>query len=243
MTPFARPVVLALAAFLLVPASSRAQLEGAADGISALKKQYAGAAQKPADAAPAVEPSKLRASLDVVGKAGLKASDLIDASPDGMNWLPANIADFGPAITAASGAVETLHQKYPSAVADAYGSGTMTNIEDTFKLFGGGRLERGCISHQGVTFDAVKGALGAKSSLVVKKIRIGTVLQHNAVIIYPKPADVVAADADKLAAHWKRTGVIFDGWLRQKSDPAKMTYLFKDWISFGNRPRLLNDDE
>jgi hypothetical protein len=237
----------ALAACLLAPGPSSAQTEGDAQaGIAALKNRYSGGAQKAAlpDASAPVDPARLRASADVIGKAGIKMSDLIDASDAGMGWTVRNVADLGPAVTKASDAVEALHQKYPSAVAEAYHWGTATNLEDTFKTFDGKHhLERGCISHQEVTFDAVNGALGRDSSLVVKKIRIGTAFQHNAVIVYPKPGADVAADPDKLAAHWKRTGVIFDGWVTQRSDPDKMTYLFKKWISFGDRPRLVGDYE
>jgi hypothetical protein len=228
MAPRARP--FALAALLVFPAFARAQSEADARArIGALKDRFPPAAQKPSEAAPA-DPAKYRASADAIAKAGIPISVLIDGSDAGMGWTATNVADFGPAIAAAGGAVKTLHLKYPSAVADAYGSGTMTNIEDTFKLFGGGNLERGCLSHQAVTFGAVKPAL-ANSSLEVKKIRIGTVLPHNAVIVFPKGGD------------WKKAGVVFDGWLRQKSEPDKMTYLFRKWIGFGGRPRLLGDDE
>ena len=242
MAPLARPVLLAV--LLLAPAVLSAQTENdARAGLAALKAKYAAAgAQRPAEAPAAAASAKVRASQEAIQRAGIPLSTLIDASDEGMGWSVDIVKDFGPAIDAASKAVNDLHIKYPSAVADAYGSGTMTNIEDTFKLFGGGNLERGCISHQTVTFDAVSPVLHV-SSLVVRKIRIGTALQHNAVVVFPKPDAAVAADADKLKAHWKRTGVIFDGWIRQKSDPAKMTYLFKKWISFGDRPRLLRDDE
>jgi hypothetical protein len=245
MAPLSRPVLLA--ALVLAPVRLLAQPEDQARAdMAALKARYSAAgAQHPADAgAPvaAADPSKVRASQAAIQQAGLPISTLIDASDEGMGWSVANVADFGPAIPAASAAIRDLYAKHPSAVADAYGMGSMTNIEDTFKLFGGGNLERGCISHQTTTFEAVQPVL-RNGSMVIRKIRIGTVLQHNAVIVFPKPSDAVAADPDKLTAHWKRTGVIFDAWLRQKSDPAKMTYLFKKWISFGDRPRLLRDDE
>lgn len=197
------------------------------------------------DAAPAVDVEKLRASQATIASAGIPIYTLIDGSDQGMQWSPRNVADFGPAIAAASKAVADLHAKYPSAVADAYGNGTMTNIEDTFKLFGGGNLERGCISHQTVTFDAVSSAL-RKSSLVVRKIREESTLAfpHNAVIVFPKPSAEVAADPKQLEAYWRRTGVVFDGWKRQKSDSDKMTYLFKDWYrKLDVNAHLIGDDE
>jgi hypothetical protein len=189
--------------------------------------------------------AKTRASQAEIQKAGIPIYTLIDGSDQGMQWSAQNVADFGPAIEAASKAVAKLHAQYPSAVADAYGNGAMTNLEDTFKLFGGGNLERGCISHQSVTFDAVKPVL-AGTSLVVRKVReLSTgAFPHNAVIVFPQPSEEVAADPKKLEAHWRRSGVVFDGWKRQKSDPDKMTYLFKDWYGYVDlHVHLIGDDE
>ena len=122
-----------------------------------------------AAADPAIDPEKLRASAEAIGKTRVQMYDLIDQSDQGMQWTPSNVADLGEALKAASKAVAELHAAHPSAVADAYGNGSMTNIEDTFKLFGGGNLERGCISHQATTFDAVKPLL-AKSTLIISTV-------------------------------------------------------------------------
>lgn len=182
-------------------------------------------------AAPApIDPEKARASMATLGKTKIPVYELIDQSDQGMQWSPRNVADVGVALEAGSKAIAALYAAHPSAVADAYGNGTITNIEDTMKLFGGGKLERGCISHQDTTFYAIAPTL-AKSSLVVKKIRIGTVLQHNAVVIYPDGKD------------WKQSGIIFDSWLKQKADLGRSVYTLKKWISFGDRARLLKDDE
>ena len=165
----------------------------------------------------AVDSAKVRAGHEAFNRARIPVYKVIDASEKGMNWSVQNMADFGPLVQAASDAVARLHARYPSATADAYGNGTMTNIEDTFKLFGGGNLERGCISHQSETFGALQPLL-VKKSLVVKKIRYGLPpTQHNAVIVFPAGTD------------WKYTGVVFDAWLKQKSDPDKMVYLYEDW--------------
>lgn len=177
-----------------------------------------------------IDPDKARKSMDTINKTKIPMYELIDQSDQGMQWSPQNIADVGEALEAGSKAIAQLYAAHPSAVADAYGSGTMTNIEDTAKYFGGGNLERGCISHQQTTFGAAAPKL-MKSSLIIKKIRIGTVLQHNAVIIYPDGKD------------WKQSGIVFDSWLRQKSDLGRSIYTFKNWVSFGDRPRLLKDDE
>ncbi|MDP3543190.1 MAG: hypothetical protein Q8T11_12050 [Elusimicrobiota bacterium] len=179
---------------------------------------------------PAVDPAKLRASHATIAKTSIPLYELVDQSDQGMQWSMRNTADVGEALEAASRAIATLYARHPSAVADAYGNGTMTNIEDTMKLFGGGDLERGCISHQFRTFDAASARL-AGSSLTVKKVRIGTILQHNAVVIFPTGKD------------WKQSGIVLDAWLKQKADLARSVYTFKDWVSFGDRPRLLKDDE
>ncbi len=181
-------------------------------------------------AEPSVNPAKLRASREIIAETMIPIHELTDQSYQGMQWSLVNAADFGPVLTAASAAVKKLHEQYPSATADAYGNGMMTNIEDTARLFGNGKLERGCISHQSITFDAIKPLL-TNSSLTVKKIRVGLLLQHNAVIVYPT------------GKAWRHSGVIFDAWQRQKSDLHRMVYTFKSWTTFGDRARLLNDDE
>jgi len=177
-----------------------------------------------------IDPAKARASIDTINKTKIPMYELLDQSDQGMQWSAQNMADVGAALEAESKAIAALYAAHPSAVADAYGNGTMTNIEDTMKLFGGGNLERGCISHQQTSFDAASPAL-EKSSLTVKKIRIGTVLQHNAVVIYPSDKD------------WQKSGIIVDHWLKQKADLARGVYTFKNWVSFGDRARLLKDDE
>ncbi|MEK7390435.1 MAG: hypothetical protein AAB036_12155 [Elusimicrobiota bacterium] len=176
------------------------------------------------------DPQKLKSARELLSATAVPHHELLDPSNQGMKWSLRNVADLGPILLAARGAVADLHVRNPSAVADAYGNGVMTNIEDTLKLFGEGALERGCVSHQSVTFDAVKPA-AKDSSLQVKKIRIRTVFQHNAVIVFPKGSD------------WKQSGVVLDGWIRQKSDLDKMVYAFRKWVGFGDRPRLIDDDE
>lgn len=134
--------------------------------VPALAQSTAGPAAQP------YPPEKVRWAHQEIGRSGLDLYKLIDMSNHGMRWTTANLVEFAEMIKPASRAVAALHARHPSATADAYGNGTMTNIEDSFKLFGGGNLERGCISHQQTTFDA---------------------------------------------------------WLRQKSDPDRMTYLYEKW--------------
>jgi hypothetical protein len=224
MAPLSRLAVLVLAAFLLVPRAARAQTEGETrSGMAALKARFPAAAQKPAE--PAADPAKLRASATIIDKAGLPMSELIDASDKGMGWTPKNIADLGPAITAASRAVEKLQNENPSAVgATFYGGGTMVNLDESIKwatgLWGGSDLKRGCVSHQGVTLAAVRPVL-KDSSLDVRAVFVmRKVGPHHAVLVFPKGSD------------WKKTAVVLDGWIHQESAPNRMTYLFKDWYGF-----------
>jgi hypothetical protein len=107
----------------------------------------------------------------VLGK--LTSEDLIK-----MGYTDQNIKDLSKGIEKGSGAVKQLHEQYPSAVGDAYGSGTMTNIEDSAKGAGSAikygfkwlgskvgitdpptediyRVKRGCESHQDVTINAM----------------------------------------------------------------------------------------
>jgi hypothetical protein len=227
MAPLSRPAAAALAVLLLAPAVLRAQTEqDARAGMSALKDRYAGGAQKPAEsAAPgaaAIDPAKLRASADTITKAAIPMSELIDASDSGMGWKPANVADLGPAIEAASRAVRKLHDENPSNVsATFYGGGTMVNLEESIKyatgLWGGSDLKRGCVSHQNVTLNAVEPVLRGSSLEVHGVFVIRKVTGHHAVIVFPKGTD------------WKKSGVVLDGWIHQESEPSRMTYLFKNW--------------
>lgn len=220
MAPLARPALLAI--LLLAPSALCAQTEADAQaGMAALKARYSAAgAQQPAAAAP--DPAKLRASHAEIQKAGIAIATLIDASPEGMNWSPNNVADLGPAIEAASRAVERLHEENPSNVsATFYGNGTMTNLEDSIKwatgLWGGSQMKRGCVSHQSVTLSAVRPALKDSSLEVSGVFVVRKITGHHAVIVFPKGTD------------WKRTGVVLDGWIHQESEPSRMTFLFKDW--------------
>jgi hypothetical protein len=228
MAPLARPVLLA--ALVLAPVRLFAQPEDQARAdMAALKARYSAAgAQRPAEAAAAapaaspVDPVKLRASHDAIQKAGIPIATLIDGSPEGMNWSPANVADLGPAIAAASRAVEKLHDENPSNVAATfYGNGTMTNLEESIKwstgLWGGSEMKRGCVSHQNATLSAVSPVLKDSSLAVSGVFVVRKVTGHHAVIVYPKGTD------------WKRTGVVLDGWIHQESEPSRMTFLFKDW--------------
>lgn len=231
MAPLSRPALLAV--LLLSPAILRAQSdpEGEAQalsGMKALKGRYNGAVQIPADAVAAAAPdgsadlAKLRASSDEIRKAGIPIVGLTGAPPQGMGWNLRNIADLGPAIEAASRAVEKLHEDNPSNVsATFYGNGSMVNLEDSIKwatgLWGGSDLKRGCVSHQTVTYNAVAPLLN-KSSLEVHGVFVvRKVTGHHAVIVFPRGTD------------WKQTGVVLDGWIHQESAPDRMTYLFKDW--------------
>ena len=218
MAPLARPALLA--AFLLAPAVLCAQTQADAEaGMAALKQKYAAAgAQRPADsAAPAaVDPARLAESKKVIASAGI--------APEKAGWTDRNLADLGPAITAASAAVEKLYGENDSAVGRMpYGNGTMVNLEESIgaatHLWPSDDFRRGCVSHQNVTLNAVRpvlkdSTLEAHGVYVVRKVT-----PHHAVIVFPKGTD------------WKKTGVILDAWIHQQWAPNRMTYTFPDWYS------------
>lgn len=221
------------AALLLPPAAARAAEADLQDikitPMVPSSKQQRAQVEAMANAA---RTHQARASMEAIKGANLSTTQLLNT--EGMNWNFENVRDLGPLIKAASDAISALHAKHPSAVADAYRNkyiktGSLTNIEDTFKLFGGGDKERGCISHQNVTYDALL-PLTEGTTLEVHKIRIGAILQHNAVIVIPKGTDWTEAK-----------GLVFDAWLYQDSQPDKMTFLYSDWISWGDLPRLVDN--
>ncbi|MCX5794628.1 MAG: hypothetical protein NTY77_03925 [Elusimicrobia bacterium] len=196
-------------------------LSGIRQGADQLKQSQQGQAQTARTAQLAQEQAYRRA-LSSLLEADLAPSDLRD-----HGWQDRDLPALAEAVRLASLAVQKLHAQHPSAVADAYGSGTMTNIEDSFKLFAGGNLERGCISHQSETIAALA---GLRSALEVKKLMIGKGMEHHAVIVYPKGAD------------WKRAGMVLDGWPNQSAVPKKMTFTIGQWQSkfFALRYLMLN---
>lgn len=220
MAPLARPAFLAV--LLLAPGLARAQMQATQDDIANLKKKYSMLgmqaplvpAATPVSVAAVVDPALLAASKAVVASAGI--------APEKVGWTDQNIADLGPAIKAASAAVKKLHADVDSPVGDTfYGNGTMVNLEQSIgaatRLWPYNDYKRGCVSHQNVTIAAVAPIL-AKTSLVASDIGVMRgVGPHHAVIVFPRGTD------------WKKTGVIFDGWIHQESAPNRMTYLFKDW--------------
>ena len=57
-----------------------------------------------------------------------------------------------------------------------------------------------------------------------KPLKIGKVLEHHAVVAYPKPPEEVRKDPAQFEDWWKSKGVVLDGWKNQSSEPDKMTY-------------------
>ena len=130
-----------------------------------------------------------------------------------------NIRDLQKGVTAASAGIDRMYDKHPSDVGAVYHSGTMTNLEDSAKfLFGKGELDRGCLSHQQTTLEAVR-SQGASDTMDYKPVVIGWGMEHHAVVAYPKGTD------------WQKTGVVLDAWKNQDPAPDKMTYTIDDWKS------------
>lgn len=160
-----------------------------------------------------------RNGVETLQKTGLKMADLY-----ALGYTADNIIDLGNSISEASKGIKQLHQKNPSAVGDAYSSGTMTNLEDTAKKwFSDGKLQRGCVAHQRATKEAIaKLQNRPKFSMEVKGIVVYQPLPHHAVVLYPKGA----------AKEWRKKGIVLDAWKTQSPDVKKMTYTYDDWDGF-----------
>lgn len=143
--------------------------------------------------------------------AALPMDRLMDGS-----YRPDQLVELAYAIRLAGERVREWHLRYPSPAGEFWKNGTMANMEQTaFMLAGAGRLERGCLEHQRVTYEALTALKGGP--LEIRKIVIGAGLEHHAVVVFPRDAD------------WRETGVVLDGWRKQSSAPQEMTQAFPDW--------------
>ena len=118
-------------------------------------------------------------------------------------------------------------QKYPSAVADAYHNGTVSNINETLKnLLGYGKangegenFERGCVAMQGAAMAAVAPLVSKPDSLwVAERVVVGNGMEHHAVSLHRKGQDL-------------KSGVMLDAWIAQTSDPSRAVFSYDDWAS------------
>ncbi len=166
--------------------------------------------------------------LRVLEQAKLSPTDLAS-----RGWTPEQIHSLARAILIGSVAVSRLHAEYPSAVADAYKNtwwhldAELTNLEQSAEagiaeISGNAQakaaeFKRGCLAHQ----QAVYAALSRQSlpRVEVRKIMIGTGLEHHAVVVFPAGGD------------WSRAGVVLDGWLNQSAQIGKMTFPVRAWES------------
>ncbi len=166
-------------------------------------------------------------------EAGLDPDELAKAG-----WNSEALQQLGGAIERASAAVREMHSRFPDAVADAYHNGTMTNLDQS--LFAAYRAitkddvgkradyKRGCVSHQETTLRAVRGL--PTPALEVKPLMVGsTVLEHHAVIVFPKGSD------------WQNTGVVLDGWIHQQYESSQMTFTISAWKRRLALIRLISD--
>lgn len=172
--------------------------------------------------------------------AALKDAGLDPGKLQKDGWTPKTTQQLARGIGESSKAVEQLHLEHPSATADAYRdsaisplTGTLTNIEDSAKkAVGAGDFERGCLSHQAAVYDAVSNA--GLDGVEARKIMIGGVMEHHAVVLTPRGQD------------WRTAGVVIDPWPLQSSTASQMVFPIDAWRSkFGalgllGRPRLEN---
>jgi hypothetical protein len=116
-------------------------------------------------------------------------------------------------------------QKYPSAVADAYHNGTLSNLNESLKnLIGYGKgngegenFERGCVAMQGAAMAAVAPLVSKPDSLwVTERLMVGNGMEHHAVALHRKGRDL-------------KSGYVLDAWIAQTSAPAKAVFDYDAW--------------
>ncbi len=130
--------------------------------------------------------------------------------------------------------------KYPSAVANFYRNGTLSNLNESLKaLFRYGTLtgesmdfERGCAALQGATRQAIEPVMTRPGILWEDhRLVVGRGFEHHAIAIFRKGTSMEA-------------GYVLDPWLSQTSDVNKAVFTFAAWkarvlylVAFG-KPRL-----
>jgi hypothetical protein len=116
-------------------------------------------------------------------------------------------------------------QKYPSAVAEAYHNGTLSNLNESLKnLLGYGKgngegenFERGCVAMQGAAMAAVAPLVTQPDSLwVAERLMVGNGMEHHAVALHRKGRDL-------------KSGFVLDAWIAQTNDPAKAVFTYDQW--------------
>ncbi|MFA6093586.1 MAG: hypothetical protein WCU88_10985 [Elusimicrobiota bacterium] len=160
-------------------------------------------------------------SLDMLKEARLPVNKLIE-----IGYSSKEIVDLSRALRRASEAARRLQEEHPSAVFGMKSEGSLHG-RAAFHFISEADLERGSRMHQQAVWKALQGQQG--DSLEVRKIFFSKGAPQHAVILFPKGTD------------WTRTGVVLDPWYRQSWKPARMTYLYSDWLGFtGARrsPRL-----
>ncbi len=130
--------------------------------------------------------------------------------------------------------------RYPSAVADFYHNGTLSNLNESFKAFfkygkytgESMNFERGCVAMQGATRAAIEPVMTRPGILwEAHRLVVGNVAEHHAVALYKKGASM-------------EMGIVLDPWIAQTNDMAKSVFAFAAWKSkmfhlvMLGRPRL-----
>jgi hypothetical protein len=117
--------------------------------------------------------------------------------------------------------------KYPSAVADFYRNGALSNLNESLKaLFRYGTLtgesmnfERGCAALQGATRQAIEPVLSRPGILwEARRLAVGNGFEHHAVALFRKGTSMEA-------------GYVIDPWVSQTSDSKKAVFTFAAWKS------------
>jgi len=227
-------VLLALAVILAAASFARAQDWSGGDDAQTSLNGMAGRFQAKMNQQAQAQSEQENNNNQILINA-LRQANLSPQSLASEGWSPDQIHSLALAIVMGSSAVSRLHGEYPSAVADAYKNSwwhldaELTNLEQSAKagiaeISGNAQakaaeFKRGCLAHQQAVYQALSNEKQKLPGVEVKKIMIGTGLEHHAVVVFPQGGD------------WSSSGVVLDGWLNQSSQISKMTFPFNGWES------------
>lgn len=146
---------------------------------------------------------------------------VVDALPNDaekQKWIVLNAFTNG---------VKNYIIKYPSAVADYYRNGSISNLNESFKaLFQYGKAlgegedyERGCVAMQGATMSAINDTMKRPGMLwTARRLVVGNVFEHHAVVLF-------------LKGKQKESGFVLDPWVAQTHDITNAFFTWDAWSS------------
>ncbi|MBI3073553.1 MAG: hypothetical protein HYY84_15690 [Deltaproteobacteria bacterium] len=146
------------------------------------------------------------------------APEALPNDADRQKWIILNAFTNG---------VKNYIIKYPSAVADYYSNGSLSNLNESFKalfqygkaLGEGENYERGCVAMQGATMSAINDTMKRPGILwTAKRLVVGNVFEHHAVALF-------------LTGKTKESGFVIDPWVAQTHEITKAFFTWDEWLS------------